>query len=57
MKEYLRREVKPKNKQQLIGGIKEFWSTVDTAKCCRYIEHIQKVIPKVIDCQGSASGY
>ena len=45
---------KPMNEQQLIGGIEEFWSTVDSAKCYRYIEHIRKVIPKVIDCQSNA---
>ena len=28
MKEYMRREVKPKNKEELINGIKAFWRTV-----------------------------
>ena len=29
LKEYIRREVKPKMKQDLIDGIQTFWSTVD----------------------------
>ena len=32
MKEYLRREVKPRTKQQLIDGIQAFWVTVDVTK-------------------------
>ena len=28
LKEYMQREVKPKNKEQLIRGIKAFWKTV-----------------------------
>ena len=57
MKEYLRREVKPKTKEQLIEGIEQFWSTFDAPKCCRYINHLHKVIPQVIDCVGCAGGY
>ena len=57
LKEYLRREIKPTTKAELIDGIRQFWSTVDAAKCCRYIGHLKKVVPKVIDCGGSASGY
>ena len=29
LKEYIRREVKPQTKDQLINGIEAFWSTVD----------------------------
>ena len=57
LKEYIRREVKPKTKADLIAGIKEFWGTVDTQKCQKYIGHLKKVIPKVIEVQGVASGY
>ena len=35
LKEYIRREVKPQSKDELIEGIKAFWKTVDTAKCIR----------------------
>ncbi len=41
LKEYQRREVKPKTKQELIDGIHAFWETVDVAK---YIQHLCKVI-------------
>ena len=57
LKEYLRREVKPRNKEELIRGILAFWETVDIAKCCRYINHLSKVLPKVIECEGGPSGY
>ena len=33
LKEFLRREVKPRTKDELIGGILKFWETVDVAKC------------------------
>ena len=35
LKEFIRREVKPKTKDELIEGIRRFWSTVDVAKCTR----------------------
>ena len=57
LKEYLRREIKPKNKAELIEGIEEFWSTVDVNKCNRYINHLNKVIPCVIELNGDATGY
>ena len=57
MKEFLRREVKPTTKDQLVDGIRCFWATIDAAKCCRYIRHLKKVLPKVIEVQGNATGY
>lgn len=57
LKEYLRREVKPKCKQELINGIEQFWSTVDVTKCRKYIRHLRKVVPKVIEMQGGPTGY
>ena len=53
LKEYIRREVKPRTKQQLVNGIHHFWTTVDA----RYIQHLNKVIPKVIEVNGDATGY
>ena len=35
LKEFLRREVKPHNKGELINGIQQFWRTVDVPKCTR----------------------
>ena len=53
MKEHLRRVVK----QELIRGIQEFWETVDVVKCTRYIRHLRKVFPRVIEEQGGPTGY
>ena len=57
LKSYLRRFVKPTNKEQLVNGIQEFWQTVTPEKCQRYIGHLRKVVPEVIRCEGRASGY
>lgn len=40
LKEYLRREVKPRTKEELVSGIQEFWNTVTAAKCQKYIRHL-----------------
>ena len=32
LKEYIRRVIKPKTKDELVAGILEFWETVDIAK-------------------------
>ena len=59
LKEYVRREVKPTTKLELVqvNGINSFWATVDENKCCHYINHLRKVIPKVIEVNGEATGY
>ena len=57
LKEYLRREIKPRTKQELVQGIQDFWATVDVTKCQRYIRHLRKVIPRVIELNGEATGY
>ena len=55
--EYIRREVKPTNKDQLVDGIRQFWGTVSVAKCRRYISHLNKVLPAIIEVGGEATGY
>ena len=57
MKEYLRREVKPPTKQELVQGIRDSWETVCMVKCTRYIRHLRKVLPRVIAEQGGPTGY
>ena len=57
LKEYIRREVKPRTKEQLVEGIHEFWATVDVQKCQKYIRHLRKVVPRVIELNGDATGY
>lgn len=56
-KEYMRREAKPKIKEELIIGTKTFWKTVTPAICAKYIGHLKKVIPKAIELKGTATGY
>ena len=57
LKEYIRREVKPHTKQELVDGIKEFWATVTVENCSRYINNLCKVVPKIIELNGAATGY
>jgi hypothetical protein len=57
MKVHISKKVKPKTKDALIAGLQQFWATVDVAKCCRYINHLKTVIPKVIEVGGGPSGY
>ena len=54
---FIRREVKPKNKAELVEGIKRFWLTVVATKCQKYIRHLRKVIPRIIELNGNATGY
>ena len=57
LKEHVRRAVKPKTKDELIAGIKDFWKTVGASKCTKYIRHLRKVVPKVIQVEGEPTGY
>ena len=57
LKEFIRREVKPKTKQELVKGIEKFWGRVTVEKCNKYINHLRKVIPRVIELEGHATGY
>lgn len=57
LKEYLRREIKPTIKSELIEGINQFWDTVTIDKCKKYINHIKKVVPRVIEKNGGPTGY
>ena len=55
LKEFLRREIKPKTKEELVQG---FWDTVDVAKCTKnYIRHLRKALPCVVELTGDATGY
>ncbi len=57
LKHYLRKTVKPMNKQQLEDGIKEFWVTRMTPeKCQRYINHVPDVVELVIKNEGGPMG-
>ena len=57
LKEIIRREVKPQTEQDSVDGIERFWSTVSVSKCKKYIRHLRKVLPRVIELNGDATGY
>ena len=57
LKQYLRNSAKPKNLAELKQGIKQFWRTLMPEVCWKYISHLKKVIPKIIQVEGDPSGY
>ena len=57
LKEFIRRDVKPTTKNELVEGIQKFWRTVTVNKCAKYIRHLRKVIPRIIELNGEATGY
>ena len=57
LKQYLRTSYKPKNLEELMDGIERFWLSLTPAICRKYIEHLHKVMPKVIEVNGNPSGY
>lgn len=58
LKEYVRRQVKPTTKEELIAGIQTFWSSILTPELCRkYIGHLKKVWPLVTEQEGGATGH
>lgn len=57
LKQYLRNTCKPKNLDELQSGIVQFWATMTPEVCAKYIGHLKKVIPKVIEKDGGPSGY
>ena len=52
LKEYIRQEVKPSCKQELVDGIYKFWESITVAKCQKYIRHLIKVLPKIVEVGG-----
>ena len=61
MKNFLRnvhfRKLENRNLAGLKNGIKKFWKTLTPTVCCKYINHIHKVMPIVIENRGEASGH
>jgi transposase len=49
LKEFIRREVKPTSKNELVNGIIRFWDKVDEHKCCRYINHFPGLLNCVVN--------
>lgn len=57
MKLYLTKTVKPKKKEELVAGIRDFWNGLSANDCQKFIDHIHKVIPAVVLNSGEQSGY
>ena len=57
LKEFLRREIKPRTKEELVAGIQRFWDGVTAEKCTQYIRHLRRLIPRVISENGRATGF
>lgn len=47
----------PTSKAKLIMEIRAFWATGAMEKCQKYVGHLKKVIPAVIESKGAAIGY
>ena len=57
LKQSFARKIKPLNKSKLVKGIVTFWSRRMTkVKCIKYINHVQKVLPKVEAKKGCITG-
>lgn len=57
MKYHIRRRVKPTKKEELVQGIREFWSTVTPAMCTKYINHIAKDAELIVANRGGPAGH
>ena len=57
LKYFLRYQHKPTNLETLKAGIVHFWRSMTPQVCSKYISHLHKVIPKVIEVNGAASGF
>ena len=57
MKECVRNNYKPRSLEELESSLKHYWQTKLTPDTCqRYIEHIRKVLPRVVEVDGAATG-
>jgi len=55
-KHFLRNIIKPRTKEELMNGIERFWNKrMDAEKCTKYIGHLHKVLPIVVEQQGKPS--
>ena len=57
LKDYLKRQVKPRTKAQLVDGTTEFWTNLTAEDCAKYIDHIHRVLPHVVLNDGGPSGF
>jgi len=57
LKQYLRNTYKPRNMTELKARIERFWQSLTAEVCKQYINHLNKVVLKVIEVDGNPSGY
>ena len=57
LKEYLRSRIRPRTVAELKYGIRRFWKKLTPTVCKKYISHLKKVIPRVVEVNGDPSGY
>ena len=58
LKYFLCIEVQPQNEMDLINGVKKFWQDkVDFEYCNKKIDHLNKVLTKMISLTGRATGF
>ena len=57
LKDFIRTEVQPVNKAELIAGIHVFWQRVVTVEYCNSkIDHLKTVLPRAIQLSGKPTG-
>lgn len=57
MKGHLESIVKPKTKDELVKGIKDFWESITPDQCGKYIDHVHRVLPYIVLNDGNPSGF
>ena len=58
LKYFLCTEVQPQNEMDLINGVKKIWQDkVDFEYCNKKIDHLNKVLTKMISLTGRATGF
>ena len=58
MKEAIRNNYKPRTLPDLEEAVLHYWRTNMTPEVCsRYVSHIHRVLPAVVENQGQASGF
>ena len=57
MKTYLQDKNKPKNLEQLKDRIRNYWRSLTSELCTKYIDHLKKVMPAIVNDKGGPSGY
>jgi hypothetical protein len=57
LKNYVQKVRKPKTKDELLAAIKAYWAGVTPELCQKFISHLKKVVPAVVENEGGPSGF